>query len=620
MKKRAALCVLVAVIAVIVIITMACQGTETGTDPLTDERAGGYELKADTPDIFHTISSINTSPSGIFGARTGSPVHVSILAVNDFHGHLYPGQRLNDRPAGSAPVLASYLKSAMNSSGEAHTILALTGDTVGASPATSALLLDEPTMLFFNYFANANCCEGESARCNVISVPGNHEFNQGAGELMRMIYGGNGTATLPRFADPYPGSNADTICANVVWKENGTPILPPYTVREVDGARIAFIGAVTLETTILEFPQNVEHVTFIDEAEAVNRYVPELQEQGIHAIVVLLHEGGNQEPYEGPTREGCNVTGPVTSIVAGLDPDVDVVLAAHKHAFTNAYLPNAGGKDVLVVQAHAYGMAYADVDLVVDPGSGEIIEKSAEIIPVYADQPPGTEPDPAIEALLAEAEAAVSRLRAEVIATSAADITRIPDATGESALGNLVADSQRAAMNTDVALVTSGSLTGALHADLARGNITWGDLEAVLPPDAFMAAEYGGWYSRPLVASRDLSGDQIRTILERQWGSPVPEENLSVSGLVYTYDPSRPAGSRVTEVLVNGVPLERNATYSAAMNYYLAYGMGGDFSPAWDWGVNVTIGPADIDALAEYIRALPQPLNVAPDGRVRLVG
>lgn len=597
MKKPAVICVLVAVVVIAAAATMAYLGAGTGTDPLSDGNAGG-----------------------IFGSETVSPVRISILAINDFHGHLFSGQGLNGRPAGSAPVLASYLKSAMSSSGDTYTVLALVGDTIGASPAEPALLLDEPTVLFFNYLANADCEGGESARCSVISVPGNHEFNRGTEELMRMVYGGNGAVTLPRLADPYPGLNADSLCANVVWKENGTPILPPYTIREVDGVRIAFIGAVTIETPILEFPQNVEHVTFIDEVEAINRYVPELQEQGIHAIVILLHEGGWQESYEGPTREGGNVTGPVASIVGALDPDVDVVLAAHKHGFTNAYIPNAGGKDVLVVQAYAYGVAYADVDLAIDPRSGEIIHKSAEIVPVYADQSPGTEPDPAVEAFLAEVKAAVSRLRAEVIATTTADLSRFPDGVGESTLGNLVADSQRIAMGTDIALVTSGSSAGSLQADLGRGEITRGDLEVVLPSDASMAAEYGGWYSRPRVASRNISGEQILTIIERQWEVPAPEENLSVSGLVYTYDPSRPAGSRVTEVLVNDVPLDPGATYTAAMNYYMAYGMGGNYSPAWDWDVTVTVGPADIDALIDHIRSLPTPLVAAADGRIVRVG
>ena len=573
--------------------------------------------------VFFLISIILIFPY-LSGTDSQSPVSIKILAINDFHGHLFAEQQLNDRPAGSAPVLASYLKSAMDSSDADYTLIALTGDTIGASPAESALLQDEPTIEFFNLLANDECNPPESGKCtgcNIISIPGNHEFNDGTNELMRIVYGGNGDASIPRNADPYPGTMADYICANVVWKENGTPVFPPYTVRVINGAKVAFIGAVTLETTILELPQNIENITFLNESEAINSYVPELHEQGIHAIVALIHDGGDQEPYEGPTREGGNVTGPIASVVSGLDEDIDVVLAAHSHGFINTCLPNAGGKDVLVAEAYSYGKAYADVDILVDPESGEIINKSAVVVPVYADQVPGTSPDPAVEELLAETEDAVSELRSEVITTSAANISRIPDADGESSLGNLVADSQRAAMNTDIALVTSGSPSGALKADIPCGNITWGDLEKILPPDASMAETYGGWYSRPHVASREVTGEQIKNILERQWEEPVPEENLSVSGLTYTYDPSLPAGSRVTEVLVNGIPLDENATYTAAMNYYMAYGGamgGGEFAPPWDWGITVNVGPADIDALIEYIRGLPRPLDATTGGRVRV--
>ena len=293
-----------------------------------------------------------------------------------------------------------------------------------------------------------------------------------------------------------------------------------------------------------------------------------------------------------------------------------MILAAHSHGFINTYLPNAGGKDVLVAEAYSYGKAYADVDLLIDPESGEITNKSAVIVPVYADEVPGTSPDPAAEELLAEVKEAVSELRSEIVTTSTANITLIPDSCGESALGDLVADSQRAAMNTDIALVTSGSPAGALKADIPGGVVTWGDIEKVLPPDASMAEEYGGWYSRPHVASREVTGEQIKTILERQWEEPVPEENLSVSGITYTYDPSLPAGSKVTEVLVNGIPLDENATYMAAMNYYMAYGSamgGGEFAPPWDWNITVNVGPADIDALIDYMRGLPGSLEGSVD-------
>ncbi|MBN1431376.1 MAG: bifunctional metallophosphatase/5'-nucleotidase [Methanomicrobiaceae archaeon] len=568
------------------------------------------------------IILITIISSAIAYADTGEPINVEILAVNDFHGHIFPGQELNDRPAGSAPVLASYLKSAMKSSDADYTIIALTGDTIGASPAESALLQDEATIEFFNLLANDRCDplkSGECTECNLISIPGNHEFNDGVDELMRIIYGGNMDTTIPHTIDPYPGFMGDHICANVVWKENDTPVLPAYTIREINGAKVSFIGVVTVDTTILELPQNIEDVTFINESEAVNRYVPELQEQGIHAIVILLHKGGSQESYEGPTQQGCNVSGQVTSFVTELDPDVDVVLAAHSHGFINAYLPNSGGNDVLVVEAYSYGKAYADVDLLIDPKNNEIIEKSAVIVPVYVDQFPGTSPDPYAEELLADVEATVLEFRSEVIATSATDITRTPDAAGESALGNLVADSQRAVMGTDIALVTSGPFAGSIQADVPAGEITWGDLEAVLPPDSSIAEQYGGWYSRPHVASREVTGEQIKDILERQWEEPLPEETLSVSGITYAWDSSRPTGNRVTEILVNGVPLDENATYTAAMNYYMAYGNamgGGVMAPPWDWGVTVNVGPGDLDALAEYIQGLPEPLEVIADERI----
>jgi len=74
----------------------------------------------------------------------------------------------------------------------------------------------------------------------------------------------------------------------------------------------------------------------------------------------------------------------------------------------------------------------------------------------------------------------------------------------------------------------------------------------------------------------------------------------------------------VTEIRVNGEPISPGATYTAAMNYYLAYGVG-DYAPAWTPGTNVTIGPADIDALIAYLQSLPDPLNVRPDGRIRRI-
>ena len=118
--------------------------------------------------------------------------------------------------------------------------------------------------------------------------------------------------------------------------------------------------------------------------------------------------------------------------------------------------PIPGGRPVLVTQAYAYGVAYADVNLSIDPAGDEVTEKSAIIVPVYADRPPGTTPDPVAETLLENVGAAVNTLTTQVIATSAENITRAQNPAGESTLGNLVADSERAATGADIALVTTG--------------------------------------------------------------------------------------------------------------------------------------------------------------------
>jgi 5'-nucleotidase len=529
-----------------------------------------------------------------------APVHVKILAVNDFHGQLPAGQKLNSKPAGSAPVLASYLKAAKAGAGQAATFIALPGDLVGASPPESGLLLDEPAMLFFNGFANG-CCGQEgvacSASCNMVATFGNHEFDKGVPELMRKVNGGDGMTTVAHLVDPYPGAKAGYICSNVVWKTNSTPIVAPYVIRDAGGVKIAFIGADTTKTPSLEMPVNVAGVTFQNETESVNRYVSAVQKEGVHAIVVLLHEGGTQDAYVGPTREGCNVTGSVTGIVAGLDPDVDVVLSGHTHAFTNAYLPNAGGKPVLVTQAYSYSRAFADVDLVIDPATGEITDKSAQIVPAYADTPPGITPDPAAAAFLAEDERVVAPLTGRVIAVAAHDISGKETDAGESALGDLVADGQRAAMHADVAFVT----TGSLRADIAQGNVTWGNLYTVQPFSA-------------TVLSMTMTGAQVRSVLEQQWQQPLPPHNLAVSGLSYTFDESRPAGSRVVSIAVNGTPLDDTAKYTAAMVDYLA--SGGDGYTVFTKGTDVVNGPVDVDALVTYMGSLPQPVNPPAGGRI----
>jgi 5'-nucleotidase len=415
-----------------------------------------------------------------------------------------------------------------------------------------------------------------------------------------MINGGNGMTTIPHIVDPYPGSRLGYVSANVVWTANNTPVLPPYTVRNVAGVPVAFIGATTISTPGLQNPANVEGLTFLDEADTINSYIPKIHKQGVYAIIVLLHEGGNQTPYSSPTRLNETMTGRVTQIIPRLDPGVDVVMSAHTHEFTNLYLNNNAGEPVLVTQADMWSRTYADIDLTIDRTTGKIVEKSARIVPAYADQPPGTSPDPAATVLLAGEESLFSSVANQTIGIAAQNITRRENSAGESALGDLVVDGERAAMKTDVGF----ELSSVILADLSAGNITWSDLYAV--------QAVGG-----SILSMKLTGTQILAALEEQWQEPTPPGNLLVSGIEYTYNLSKPAGSRVIKVNIHGVPLNPNKTYSVSTDSFLLSGRSG-YTTFGD-GLNITEGYDNIDALVSYVESLPQPVNVTVDGRVKRI-
>ncbi len=294
------------------------------------------------------------------------------------------------------------------------------------------------------------------------------------------------------------------------------------------------------------------------------------------------------------------MTGRVTGIIAGLDGDVDVVLSGHTHSFTNAYLPNAAGKPVLVTQAWSYSKGYADVDLTLDPISRDIVNKSARIVVAYADSPPGTATDPETASFLGKDEQLVAPVIGRQIAVIAQDITRDENVDGESALGDLLADAQRSVMETDVAFIT----TGTMRSDLKQGNATWGDLFTIQP--------FSG-----TVVSMKLTGQQIKDALERQWQEPLPPHPLGVSGLAYTYNVTRPAGSRVQEIRVGGVPLDPAAIYTTAIMDYLS--IGGDGYTVFTNGTLITTGLSDVDTLASYLGSFPQPVNVTTDGRIQRV-
>ncbi len=546
-------------------------------------------------------------------------VHFKILGLNDFHGQLSTGRKVGGRPVGSAAVLAAYLEAAETES-ENGAFIVHAGDQVGATPPVSALLQDEPSISFLNMMANDYCDESDDdksdddkyrnrrshhkknnvrqQKCNIIGTLGNHEFDEGRQEMLRLINGGN-YATGPFLEEEYEGAVFPYVSANVINNATGKALLKPYVIRRVKGMKIAFIGAVLQETPTIVTPTGVAGLSFIDEADAINSYIPELHRQGVHSIIVTIHQGTRQRYYGGPTdAETGTLNGSIADIVNRLDDDVDIVISGHSHSFTNALIPNANGKKILVVQAFSRGTAFDDIDVAIDPRSHDIVEKTARIVTTYADIGPGLSPDKDIAQMVAKAEAMVAPMISKIIGATTAGISRSANAAGESPLGNLIADAQRHKMGTDFSFMNAGGI----RADIPTGDVTWGDLFTVQP------------FGNNLV-TMNLTGAQIVQLLNQQWaGQPYPRI-LKVSGLTYTWDNALPENDRIVEVRkADGSLLDMAASYSVTVNSFIA--AGGDKYTVLTEGTDRVIGANDLDALIEHISAMPQPFNAVIEGRI----
>jgi 5'-nucleotidase len=545
-------------------------------------------------------------------ASLPSAVTLRVLTFNDFHGNLRtPAAPDGLRPAGGAAVLAAYLQAA-RARDPADTLIIHAGDLLGASPPITRLLHNEPAIQFLNLLAGAACSYGNATHffsaatwrehpdpCHVIGTPGNHEFDAGPAELLRLLNGGNARSG-PILQNPWRGSRVPYVCANVLDKRTGRTLLPPYAVVMIQGIAVGVIGAVLKETPTLVPAWATADLTFTDEAAAINAAAKELQAQGVHTLLVTIHQG----VVPVPTVKGFEWHGPLLRIVAQLDPGIDVVISGHTHNFTNALWPDRAGKPVLVVQDFSYGMAYGELTLKLDRHSGRVLAKAARVLPAWADAGVGLHPDASVAKLTQDAQEAVGPRVARVLGHSGIALTRSMSAAGESVMGDLVADAQRAAVHADMALMNPGGL----RADLAAGPISWGDVLTLHP--------FG---NRILVLQ--MTGAQLRTALEEQWSADpaaIPRI-LKTSGLYYEWDPAKPAGSHV--VLACDARHRRivaGATYRVAVNDFLVGG-GDDFKGFGAVPV-ARVGPLDTEAFESYLKTLPGPIASPPGPRIFVAG
>ena len=522
-------------------------------------------------------------------------VDLRILAINDFHGNLRPpsgGIAIADPadptkkimvPAGGAETMATLVQQLRQ--GNKNTIFVAAGDLIGASPFLSAMFHDEPTI------------EALSLMGLEIASVGNHEFDEGKDELLRMQNGGCHPVDKCQGPHPFPGAKFHYLAASTVEKSTGKTVFPAYEIREFDGIPVAFIGLTLKGTPGIVSPVGVAGLEFRDEAETVNALVPELKARGVEAMVVLIHEGGYPT---GDYNECPGISGAIVDIVKNFDSAIDVVISGHTH---QAYVCQIDGR--LVTSGDKYGTIVTAIDLKLDPATRDIISAKADNMIVrtgiYAKDPDQT-------ALLESYDKFAAPIANRVAGSVTQTLARAPNDAGESALGDIIADAQLAATNAAAngGAVIAFTNPGGIRSEIARKNEG-----AVSYADIFASQPF-----RNQLVTLTLTGRQIKDMLEQQWLDPKRPRILQVSkGFAYAWDGAKPAGERVIagRMKLNGNTVDPAASYRVTVNNYLSVG-GDGFSVLKDGSVQ-QIGVYDVDALYSFFQA-NSPVGPAAGGRI----
>jgi 5'-nucleotidase len=587
-------------------------------------------------------------------AKKSDYVKLDLLALNDFHGNLEPptGNSGNipgitnvaGTKAGGAAYLASLVKKERKKSRAAGAtpLTVAAGDLIGASPLLSAAFHDEPTIDAMNLLG-----------LDVSSV-GNHEFDEGVNELLRMEKGGcladgngaNGQDSCPA-GQTFKGADFPYLGANVFWKNKAGHSRPtpfkPYKIFKVDGQKVGFIGMTLEDTDTIVAQAGIADVDFRDEVETANALVPKLKKKGVKAIIVLLHEGVT--PTDGTSYNACTgVSGAGLAIAQNLSPKIDAVVSGHTHQAYNCVVKDPKGNPRLFTSASSFGRMVTKLHFLVDPKTHDIVRPAAFAENIINASSSTDKQSTKMNKLISTFKTLVAPIQNAVIGhldltppppvttcgglpciSRTADTAAAPAGGGDSPLGNLIADSQKA----DPSVVRNGQAPvialmnpGGIRADLiatAAGDITYGAAFTVQPFNNF-------------VVSMDLTGAQIKALLNEQWNgnnesTASGNKILQVSGLTYTWDKSL-AASPNTDALVSvdfdadgdpltaNVPLDNATVYRVVANSFLSDG--GDNFATFKAGTNKLIGGLDIDSLRLFLLA-HDPYGATPTNRISTV-
>lgn len=481
-----------------------------------------------------------------------------ILSTNDTHGHLLPSKPawFHHRKVGGVALIEAYFRRAMAAT-DCPAFIFSAGDVMQGTPVSN-FLNGRSTIAVF-----------DSMGYDAASF-GNHEFDWGIDTLRARL----------RQADfPFLG-------ANIFVK--GTDRHPswarPYAIVERGGVRIGVVGVTTRSTPWTTMPSNVSSLEFRSLSAALDRYVPVVRSRGVDFVVVVLHAGGFCKDH------GRDCHGEAIDALRATHSRWDYAITGHTHTLIQTRIRGRP-----VVQSYANAVALGEGRLTrVSPDSVD-----AKLLRVQTAWPDSVRPDPAIAALVGRYESRVAAQARRPVATLAVALPKT-GSDAEYALGDLIADAQRAATRTQIAIMNNGGIRRSLPA----GPVTYGQLFELQP------------FGNTLVRM-DVTGRTLRSALAHALVTDGPHAH--VSGLTVCYEPDAARGRRIRSlILAGGEPVRPDSTYSLTVNDFMATG-GAGFSMLGHARSSTNTGITDLEALIRYLQHRPQPVRApVPDRWVSL--
>ena len=550
----------------------------------------------------------------------GGSVALQILAITDFLNSIEPPtghrERVIDhdgRPvsAGGITRLATCLAELRR--GHQHSITVASGDLVSGSSLVNHIFHQEASVDLLGRLGLA------------LSAVGSHELDRGSAELVRLQHGGD-HPDRPAGTPRWQGAMFEWLSADIIERDSGRSLLAESTVRTFGGVDVGFVGlTIPHAAEFIGDPGGIAEVEFLDQVTAASDALWRLRKSGVGTVVVLMHAGDFNTPGARPNgaeirEERVGLEGGGIEIARALT-GADLIIGGHTCAHYVIELSGSGRARRLYTNNAGHGREVTEVTLQLDPGTGAPVPGSLRAVNhvVVRDLPP----DPGVAAAVATWTSRAERVAQAPAGTVSAAIPANQTVSGESPIGNLIADAQLAACRSD-----AGGAAGVVFvyppipgvpfigaglpyrpAANGAGAITAEDLYRVHPID------FPIWVVT-------LSGAALRRLLEEQWqiGPDGAERTivLQPSGnLWYAVDPSAPLGVRVGEINLDGKPVDPDLDYRVAASFALFLLRFGFSELAG--GSERRGSERPLVALTEFFRT-HSPVAPPATDRVRLVG